>query len=93
MPEGITFNFLDYLELLDWTGRQIREGKKGRIDEHSLSILARFSMSKKHWLYLSTNFESDFKGLVGSVHALESAIEILGRSRLQGKGRNRLAFG
>ena len=29
MPKGIIYNLLDYLELIDWTGRQIRE--KNRI--------------------------------------------------------------
>ena len=27
MPKGIIYNLLDYLELIDWTGRQIREKK------------------------------------------------------------------
>ena len=30
MPKGIIYNLLDYLQLIDWTGRQIRE-KKNRI--------------------------------------------------------------
>ena len=27
MPKGIIYNLLDYLQLIDWTGRQIREIK------------------------------------------------------------------
>ncbi len=28
MPDGIPFNLADYLELVDWSGRIIREDKK-----------------------------------------------------------------
>ncbi|MDD1796499.1 transposase, partial [Enterovibrio sp. ZSDZ42] len=32
MPEGIPLRLLDYLELVDWTGRHSREDKRGNID-------------------------------------------------------------
>lgn len=32
MPEGLPFRLMDYLELVDWTGRQCREDKRGNID-------------------------------------------------------------
>ena len=38
MPKGIIFNLLDYLELIDWTGRQIRENKTGSIDGNAPPI-------------------------------------------------------
>lgn len=31
MPIGLPFRLQDYLELLDWTGGQFREGKRGSI--------------------------------------------------------------
>ena len=31
MPKGITFHLVDYLELVDWTGRAVLQGK-GSID-------------------------------------------------------------
>ena len=30
-PEGIPYAFIDYLELVDWTGRGIRDDKRGAI--------------------------------------------------------------
>ena len=32
IPYSLPFRLLDYLELVDWTGRQIREDKRGSID-------------------------------------------------------------
>lgn len=72
-PNGIVFNLVDYLQLLDWTGRQIREDKTGAISHQAKPILERLSISAEHWVYLCTHFESSFKGLVGSVHSLEQA--------------------
>ena len=31
MPRGLIFNLIDYIELLDWTGRIIRHDKRGAI--------------------------------------------------------------
>jgi len=47
-------------------------------------ILIRFAMDTKHWLYLTQNFESPFKGLVGSAFKLKQACEKLGYQRSPG---------
>ncbi len=57
IPKGIIYNLTDYLELVDWTGRQIREDKVGSISENSKPILERLAISPEHWVYLCTNFE------------------------------------
>ena len=81
VPTGIIFTLVDYLELVDWTGRQIREDKVGSITTEAKPILQRLSISPEHWVYLCTNFESKFKGLVGSVHSLEQACQQFNRTR------------
>ena len=40
----------DYLQLLDWTGRQIRSGKRGAIPKHLAPILERLDMSPDFWV-------------------------------------------
>ena len=84
MPKGLPFRLTDYLELVDWTGRAIREDKRGRIDHSLPPILNRIGVDTKHWLYLTQNFESPFKGLVGSVFKLKQACEKLGYQRRPG---------
>ena len=81
MPKGIGFNLIDYLQLVDWTGRQIREDKIGAVSAQAEPILTRLSISPEHWVYLCRHFESRFKGLVGCVHSLEEACQVFGRKR------------
>lgn len=41
----IPFALMDYLELVDWTGRQIRAGKRGYIPEKRLPIITTLGLS------------------------------------------------
>ena len=84
MPDGLPFNLGDYLELVDWSGRIMREDKKGYIPEHLPTILQRLDMDARHWLYLTRNFEQPFKGLVGAAHHVRKACEEMGKCWVQG---------
>ncbi len=81
MPPGLPFPLHDYLELVDWTGRIIREDKRGAIPSNLPPILGRLAIEPKHWLYLTTQFESKFKGLVGCAFAVKKAATALGYKR------------
>jgi hypothetical protein len=74
MPEGIQMRLTDYLDLVDWTGRQIRDNKRGSISEAEPAIMDRLGIDAEHWLYITQNFESEFKGIVGAVHEVKSKI-------------------
>jgi hypothetical protein len=77
IPKGLPFRLTDYLELVDWTGRAIREDKRGSIDQSLPPILQRLAMDSKHWRFLTQNFESPFKGLVGGAFKLKQVCEKL----------------
>ena len=91
--KGIAFNVADYLELVDWTGRQIRENPSGKIESDAPAILTRLSISPTHWVYLSTQFESRFKGLVGTVESLKRSFKQFGLKRSPNLRTSRLLFG
>lgn len=63
MPRGLIFILIDYIELIDWTGRIIRDDKRGFISGSAPSILQRLNISTKHWIELTTKFEQRFKGI------------------------------
>ena len=54
---AIPFHYHDYLSLVDWTGRAMREDKRGAIPKHLPPILERLSISPKRWLNSSQQFE------------------------------------
>jgi len=82
MPEGLPFLFLDYLHLVEETGRTLRDDKRGYIHQNTPAILQRLNMDSKHWLYFTQHFESKLKGMVGSVHKLKLTCEKLGYKRM-----------
>jgi len=84
IPKGLPFRLTDYMELVDWSGRIIREGKRGSISEQASPILQRLNIEIKHWHYLTQHYESSFKGLVGSAFKLKQVCQTLGYSRTPG---------
>ena len=54
---GILFAHLHYLELVDWTGRIIRNDKRGYIDKDLPPILTRLNISPKQWKLNVSQFE------------------------------------
>ena len=57
---SLPFNFIDYIELVDWTGRIAREDKRGFIKETTPPILERLSINDQEWLINSNQFEKVF---------------------------------
>ena len=92
MPFGLAYNLLDYIELLDWTGRQIRDDKRGSIDTATPPALTRIGISPKHWLELCTHFEDRFKGLVGTQHSLNNMVASFGLTRKANRSNSTLLF-
>lgn len=81
MPQGLPFHLHDYIQLVDLTGRAIRESKRGFIDGNLPPILDRLNIASQEWLVLSTQFESKFKSLVGCKEKLMLAAKVLGLQR------------
>ena len=81
MPFGLPFRLTDYLELVEWTGRQIRQDKRGAIHSKLPPILARLGIEDENWLELTTSFEANFKDLVGTPTSLDQSLSVFKRQR------------
>jgi hypothetical protein len=66
----LSISMLQYLELLDWTGRQIRKGKCGSIPEHLAPILTRIGLDSHSWCDLVKRFGKVFKRAAGTAEHL-----------------------
>ena len=69
MTKGIPFNFLDYFELVNETGKVVKQDKRGFIIDNT-PILQRIGINATHWLTLCTEFEKHFKGAASNENTL-----------------------
>jgi REP element-mobilizing transposase RayT len=65
MPKSLPFELKDYLELIELTGRCIREDKAGHIEDSQPALLNRLNISSENWLTLTKDFRKLFHGAVG----------------------------
>ena len=68
-----------YLELLDWTGRQLRQDKRGAIPGKLAPILERIGLPGEAWLHLVTDFGRLFRRSAGRPASLRRDAEKRGR--------------
>lgn len=79
-------SLLRYLELLDWTGRQLRPDKRGAIPASVPPILTRLGITSGHWLKVVDEFGQLFKRAVGTSGSLQKEANRRGQSWMQGPG-------
>ncbi|MFH1136255.1 MAG: transposase [Pseudomonadota bacterium] len=82
----------DYLSLLDWTGRQIRDTSGGVVPGHLAPILDRLDIEQGNWLSLMENYGRLFHRAVGKVGSLRQAARKAGLRWFQGLGASKSAF-
>ncbi|MEL0635841.1 transposase [Marinomonas sp. TI.3.20] len=75
MPNGLPFKLVDYLELIDMTGRIVRANKTGAIDASLLPILQRLNISSDNWLCIATEFEVRTGSVVGQELSIDQYCE------------------
>lgn len=82
----------DYLELLDWTGRQIRSDKRGSIPAKLAPILERLRLVSEKWVDLVENFGRWFGTAAGSPAKLAAEASRRKRKSLKGLKFAALAY-
>jgi len=71
----------DYLELVDDTGRIIRNYKCGAICKNRAKLLTRLNIPQDNWLKLTTEFGKLFHGPVDTLQEITSYCEHLEKRR------------
>ncbi|MFT6919922.1 MAG: hypothetical protein ACJA2G_002565 [Cognaticolwellia sp.] len=83
MPKGLPFELADYLELIELTGRCIREDKASYIEAQQPALLMRLNISPDNWLTLSKDFRKLFHGAIGHSDVLTDYCHHQGLKRRQ----------
>jgi hypothetical protein len=89
MPKGISYSLKDYCELVDTTGRCIREDKTGYIENREFPILTRLGLEPEQWLTLTTEFEKHFCYAAGAEQMMQQFKAHTHHKRLRGMGKAR----
>jgi len=84
--------FAEYLQLLDWTGRQLRADKRGAIPAHLAPILERLQVSDEGWMQLMGRFSRLFRRAAGRPQSLQREREARGCQLMQGIRHSRAIF-
>ncbi|HEY1136345.1 MAG TPA: hypothetical protein VGE64_02520 [Xanthomonadaceae bacterium] len=74
----------DYLQILDWTGRQLMPGKRGRIAGRAPSPLAGIDHDSQRWTARVAAFGSGWYRVVGTAQDLTALAERMGLAWLKG---------
>jgi len=77
---------------VNWTGRILREDKRGAISEDAENILTRLGIDDSQWLEMTSKFEQCFATFAGNEQRLRSACETLNYQRPPGLSRYKATF-
>jgi REP element-mobilizing transposase RayT len=92
-PNSLGFTLTDYLELVDWAGREIREGKRGAINETAPPILERLSLDPSRLMdHLRGEAIIEKPVMLGSAEKLKQAIATVERKFIKGMTEARRLF-
>ncbi len=88
----IPFLLEDYMELLDWTGRAIRDDKRGAIDEAIPGILERQAINTQAWVSFMQPEGNRFRRVVGKLSTMKACCQNTGIKWLHGLSISRRLF-
>ncbi|MGD2128040.1 MAG: hypothetical protein PVJ17_01985 [Lysobacterales bacterium] len=88
--DGIPFPITDYLELVDWAGRVVRDDKRGHIPATEPPILDRLGMTAPPFIDYLTKAELPSHGPLGPVARLQAFAQSVGRKFVKGQSFARL---
>ena len=82
----IPYEIQDYLELVDWSGRAVVEGKRGSIPDNLPPILERLKIDQAAYIkFINRSEKNRFGNFIGPVEAMRNLAERFGKSFLKGQ--------
>ena len=90
--EVISLTLEEYLRLLDWTGRQIRQDKRGAIPADVSPVLERLRIQSAGWVEVVANFGRWFKHAAGTPESLNKLAKKRDVRSIRGIGASRISF-
>ena len=91
LAPALSLRTVDYVELVDWSGRVAREGKRGAIAAEAPPILIQLGLRERQWHAQMLGIESRYGRAVGTVESLMIKARALGQRWLKGAGGERRA--
>ncbi|MES9906613.1 MAG: transposase, partial [Sedimenticola sp.] len=92
-PNAIGFTTLDYLELVDWAGRAIREGKRGAIPSDIPPILHRMGLEPDAFVnHLRGHKGRPHPAVLGPVDKIRETAKQLGQRFIKGMCESRVLY-
>ncbi|WP_342804643.1 transposase [Alteromonas sp. M12] len=70
-PQGLTFHLVEYLKLVDLSGRSLNPNKRGAIDMSESPILQRLGLDEHTWQDMFLTFETNFSVAAGQSDTLK----------------------
>ena len=83
MGEGL-LSVADYIELVDFTGRELHPGKRGKIEASEPKALTKLGLDKNHWTTRVKGIGSGYWRVVGELEELIAKAKELGQRTLFG---------
>jgi len=90
--DTLPFYFQDYLELIDWTGRAVREDKRGSISQDLPKILERINIDPDQWQQLMQPRAKIFSSAIGRIDTMRLYAQSVGQAWCQGMSASKALF-
>ena len=88
MHRGIlSITLEEYMNLIDWTGRQINHGHRGSIPEHLSPIMVRLQIESSRWLDTVSGFGCLFRRVAGRLDSMLKAHKAQAKMATRPQGR------
>lgn len=91
-PGVLSITEEQYIKLVDYTGRELKAGKRGSIPKDLAPIFSRLEIDLENWTNTVSGFESLFCRAAGKIENLVSMAEKTGKRWLKGYSAARMAF-